>query len=298
MKSADGLIIYGYLGGNQEEGIIIVAKEDDTLEKLETIGLHPFTTPFDPIETVIEGLFHVENKIRERALELAGVFKAPEFIEPLFHLAAGDTELEIRERALEALGQFIHEGKISDFHRTDDGSEEKEDTGRTNKNQFLAIKEFMLRSAEAGDWPSELRVKALVVLASVEAEEAKRLIDKFYCSEDNVLTAGAVEAISRLSDGDWQQIVLKELSSSYGPARKRAAVNAAGLHGITEAGPELIRLLENSDDEVLRRAAAEAIGRLNWPEGVEHLKKFQDDRDDKVQKKVTESLVRMAGVEE
>ncbi len=273
-------------------------KEDDTLGKLETIGLHPFNSPFDPIETVVEGLFHVEDKTRERALELAGVFKSPEFIEPLFHLAAGDAEIEVREAALEALARFIHEGKISDFHRESGGSGEEEASGRTNKTQFQAIKEFMQRSAEADDWPSELRVKALQTLATVEAEGAKRLIDNFYYSGDKELIAGAVEAISRVHGGEWQQIILKELSGSYGSARKRAAVKAAGLHGITEAGPELIRLLENSGDEVIRRSAAEAIGRLDWSEGAKHLKRFQDDRDKKVQEKVTESLVRMSGLDE
>lgn len=271
------------------------------LEKLEEIERAPFSLPFNPVEVIKEGLFHTDKEVRDYALQLAGAYGSPEFIKPLFHLAAEAQKLETRQEALEVLGNFLHEGKISDFHRIDEQQadpEQKPNTKRLSRSQFQAIRDFLRGAVEEPDWPATLRARALVFFAMIEADEAKKTIENFYNSGNRTLAEGALKAISRLRSGEWTDIIMQELSSRHNKNRRQAAVEAAGQHRINEAGPELLKILENSGDSELRVAAIESLSMLTWSEAPRYLKEFKNDENKEVRRIATRGMLRQASAHE
>ncbi len=264
---------------------------DDILQQLKMIEQNPFDLSFDPVETISQGLFHLDDELRLKALQLAGSFKSPEFIKPLFHLAAEETDPVIQEKALEALSQFLHEGKLYDFHLNKLPRETgRATTKRVSQTEFNVIVEFFVELTKRENYPAKIRVQTLLQLANLNHDQVTEFIDRFYYSEEPILTRGALQAISRIERGDWMEIILEELTSSHSDQRKLAAIEAAGAHRLEEAGPELVRTLENSDDSHVRLAAIEALSRSSWESATEHLKKFLDDPDPTIKQAVRAAI--------
>ncbi len=274
---------------------------EEILEKLEEIERAPFGLAFNPVETIKEGLFHTEEEVRQYALQLAGAFGSPEFIKPLFHLTAEAQRLETRLEALKVLGDFLHEGRISDYHRVDEQQadpQHKPETKRLSRSQFQAIRDFLGRAVREQAWPAMLRAKALEYFAAVETKKAKRTIEKFYNSGDSALAEGALKAISRVHGGKWRNIIMQEITARHNQQRRQAAVEAAGAQGIKEAGPELLNILKSSDNEKLRLAAIEALSMLNWSEAPHHLEKFREDKNPEVRQIAKKGMLRQASAHE
>ncbi len=269
-------------------------REQELLEKITLVQKQPFDLPFDPVEIINEALFHTNDELRLQALKLAAAYKSPQLIKPLFHLAATEINSVLQKRAIAALGELLHEGKLYDFHLVNrpaspDG---ESPTAGLTCHQFQAIREFFRHLTLDEDSPPEIRTTALLQLAPVANSEISALIDRFYYSSEPELTRGAIKAIGRLEHGDWMEIILEELTNFYGAERILAAVEAAGRHNIREAGPELARLLENSDDRALRLAALNSLAGIDWSEAKNHLERYVKDSDPEIRKAAESALTR------
>lgn len=271
-------------------------KEAEELkEKLNTLEENPFGVHFDPIETLRDCLYHRNDEVRARAARIAGSFPNVEFIEPLFQIVAESTELEVRMAALEALGAYLHHGRMSDYHRASESEWELEDDDQMSElspTQFDAIQEFMRKLIRQETWPARLRGEALAQLSRLDPEDASVEIDRFYRSDDENLKLGAVKAIARIPEGDWEKIILQELSRQNEDDRILYAIEAAGTHRITDAGPRLVNILEESSNPEMREAAAEALSHIPWADSGEQLQRFTEDRNPKVRSFAQEGLIR------
>lgn len=271
-------------------------KEAEELkEKLNTLEENPFGVHFDPIETIKESLYHRSDEVRARAARIAGSFPNADFIDPLFRIVAESTDTEVRMAALEALGAYLHHGRMSDYHRAEEADwelEEDDQMSELTAEQFNAIRDFMKKLTQQDTWPSRLRGEALAHLARLDPEDASVEIDRFYRSEDRNLKLGAIKAIARIPSGDWEKLILQELSRQSEDDRILFAIEAAGTHRITDAGPRLVNILEESSNPEMREAAAEALSHIPWADSGEQLQRFTEDRNPKVRSFAQEGLIR------
>jgi len=269
---------------------------EELKEKLKTIEENPFGVHFDPVETLKECLYHRSDTIRVKAARMAGSFPNADFIEPLFRLVADSTELTVRVAALESLGAFLHHGRMADYHLETDSDRELEDDEELSElspTQFRAIKDFMRELVKQENWPSELRAEALAHFARLDPEEAATQVDRFYRSDDQRLKEGAVEALISLDEGNWEQMILQELArQNQRDNRLKYAVEAAGKHRVSDAGPRLLDLLEESPNQEIREKAAEALSLIPWAKAGEHLQKFTEDRNPRVRTHAQNGLIR------
>ncbi|MFB6347586.1 MAG: HEAT repeat domain-containing protein [bacterium] len=268
---------------------------EDLKEKLNTLEENPFGVHFDPIETLKECLYHRNNEIRVRSARIAGSFPNADFIDPLFRIVAESTELDVRMAALESLGAYLHHGRMSDYHRVEDAEWELEDDDEMSElttEQFDAIREFMNKLVQQDDWPDTLRGEALAHLARLDPESAAVEIDRFYRSNDEALKLGALKAIARIPSGDWEKLILQELSRQTEDDRILHAIEAAGTHRIVDAGPKLVNIIEESNNPEMREAAAEALSHIPWADSGEQLQRFTEDRNPKVRQFAQEGLIR------
>lgn len=268
---------------------------EELKEKLRTIEENPFGVHFDPVETIQEALYHRSDEIREHAARLAGSFPNADFIEPLFQLVAENTDLHVRQAALEALGAFLHHGRMSDYHIAEEAEWELEDDEQLSEldpDQFKAIRDFMRELVKQETWPASLRSEALSYFARLDPEEAAAQIDRFYRSENETLKTGAVQALVSLEHGDWERMILQEISRNRTDDRLKYAIEAAGIHQIADAGPRLLDLLEEKNNPEIRERAAEALSLIPWAKAGEHLQKFTDDPNPSIRSHAQNGLIR------
>ncbi|MFP4687402.1 MAG: hypothetical protein ACLFN5_04750 [bacterium] len=264
-------------------------------EQLEEIAKNPFALAFEPQEVIMEALYHSDDELRKQAINLAASFDAADFIEPLFHLIADDNRLEIRLAGLHCLGDYLHRGLMADYHLAGQKQyktvEDEEIKGLTLLH-FNLIRDYIEKIVEQEDWPNALRGRALVYYALAAPELAAASINRFYNSGEAELVTGAVKAIARIKQGEWRQIIMRELMREVNDARRLAALEAAAVHDIYEAGPELIRILDEETDKQQALAAVETLGYLSWPKATDYLKKYAESDDPQIAETAQTALLR------
>lgn len=285
------------LNSSFPSGVFIMVEEEheEIKEKLRTIEENPFGVHFDPIETLKQCLYHSDDEIRARAAKLVGSFPNADFIEPLFRLVAESDNLDVRKTGIDALGSFLHQARMSDYHLESESEwelDEDQQMDSLNPNQFGAIREFMGELVEQEDWPSSLRAEALPHYARLAPDVAMATIDRFYNSPNPDLQAGAVKAIAWVEGGNWERIIHKELLREARDERFFFAVEAAGAHRITDAVPKLADLLNETRNRDLRRAVAESLSLIPWGQYSDQLEEFVEDDDPEVQQYIHEGVIR------
>lgn len=264
-------------------------------EKLRILEENPFGSRLDPVETLKKSLYHQSNEVRVHAARLTGSFPSADFIEPLFQLAAENTDLDVRMAALDALGSFLHHGRMTDYHRRDQFDREldnEEQMAELTPEQFDAIRDFMGKLVEQETWPDRMRIQALQYYAQLQPDEATVQVERFYRRGNETLKTGALQALVNLPEGDWERLILQELSRSKPDDRLRYAIEAAGTHQLVDAGPRLLDLLEESRDQRIRAKAAEALSLIPWAKAGEQLQKFMKDENPDVRAHAQNGLIR------
>ncbi len=265
-------------------------------EKLEQLERNPFAGEFNPVETILEGFYHSSEKLQIKAIRMAGAFPTGDYIKPLFQIIAGEHPLEVRLAGVKTLGNYLHQGQMSDYHFAENEQldiEEEEEMSALTVQQFRAIRDFLETLVEQEDWPDMLRAEALKHYAPLAPESAATKAEQFYNSTSHQLRLAALEAISRIDCGRWTSIIMQEMQRRENDERKLAAIHAAGRHLISETGPELTKLLAESSDIEFRRAAIEALASLEWPEAEEYLERYTNDEDDFISKQAQRGLIKL-----
>ncbi len=265
-------------------------------EKLEQLERNPFAGDYNPVDTILEGFYHSDEQLQIKAIRMAGAFPTGDYIKPLFQIIAGEQPLEVRRAGVETLGNYLHQGQMSDYHFAEKQEveiDDEEEMSALSVEQFRAIRDFLETLVEQEDWPDALRAEALKHYAPLAPESAATRAERFYNSTSDQLRQAALEAISRIDHGRWTNIIMREMRRQQADERKLAAVHAAGRHSISEAGPELTKLITKNMDKKFRRAAIEALASLEWPEAEEYLQRYTDDKDDFISKQAQRGLIKL-----
>lgn len=179
-----------------------------------------------------------DGDMRSRAIRLLAESDDPKLASKFVDMFLNDADLAPRMEATTLLGEFILLGELEKL---------KESLQRKIEDAMIAV----IRSE---DNPS-LRKRALEALSYSSRPEIAALIESAFERADPTWVASALRAMGRSHDERWNDDVVNRMLDDD-PRIRFAAVEAAGELNIEDAGPILIKMLEDEeeDDDVVAAA--------------------------------------------
>ena len=179
-----------------------------------------------------------DGDVRSRAIRLLAESDDPKLASKFVDMFLNDADLAPRMEATTLLGEFILLGELEKL---------KESLQRKIEDAMIAV----IRSE---DNPS-LRKRALEALSYSSRPEIAALIESAFERADPTWVASALRAMGRSHDERWNDDVVNRMLDDD-PRIRFAAVEAAGELNIEDAGPILIKMLEDEeeDDDVVAAA--------------------------------------------
>ncbi|HID64185.1 MAG TPA: HEAT repeat domain-containing protein, partial [Anaerolineae bacterium] len=224
----------------------------------------------------VEGLWEDED------LTLAGL---------LVRLLRDDPSESVRAAAVTSLGRFVLLGELEKIEAA----------------PAMMVEDALLGAIYDPHETLEVRRRAVESIAYSGQDQVRDIIEMAYCDDEEEMRISAVFAMGRSADPLWREMVIAELDNPNPEMRYEAAracgeleISAAlsALVGLIEADPdpevqemaiwalgriggkEARRVLEaccESEDEVLRQAAEEALDELDFLGGHLDLLLFESD---------------------
>ena len=179
-----------------------------------------------------------DGEVRSRAIRLLAESDDPKLASKFVEIFLNDADLAPRMEATTLLGEFILLGELEKL---------KESLQRKIEDAMIAV----IRSE---DNPS-LRKRALEALSYSSRPEIAALIESAFERADPTWVASALRAMGRSHDERWNDDVVNRMLDDD-PRIRFAAVEASGELNIEDAGPILIKMLEDEeeDDDVVAAA--------------------------------------------
>jgi HEAT repeat protein len=239
-------------------------------EKMREMAEEDVNLDFTPI-------FHftfsdVDERVRLSSIEGLWEDETPSLIDPLVILLRSDPSPLVRAASATALGRFLLLGEM-------------ERISRLRRDQaYSALMGAILTSPP----DSIVYQHALELLAYTSNEEVEGLIRDAYASGNMALRVTAVFAMGRSSDKQYSELVRKELTSVL-PAMRAEAARACGELEVSEAAPELSKLVDDSDKDVTT-AALIALGQIGSDEARQLLEHAAASDDEEIAATAGEAL--------
>lgn len=184
-------------------------------------------------------------EVRTRALGLLAESDDPVLVDKILNIFQADTDLAPRLQAARLLGEFVLMGELEEL---------EED--RLNK-----IEEALISVIRSDENPT-LRRQALEAFGYSGRDEAVAILESGYEREDPLWVSSALRAMGRSHDNRWNGSVTAKLLDAD-PRIRYAAAEAAGELNIEAAGPILIQMLEDEEeDDEVTMAAIWAISQI------------------------------------
>ncbi len=179
-----------------------------------------------------------DGEVRARALALLSESNDPKLVSQIIDIFLNDAELAPRMEAANLLGEFVLLGELEELD---------EDKKTKVENALISV----IRSE---DNPG-LRKRALEALGYSSRDEMTNIIETAFHREEATWVASALRAMGRSHDNQWNDDVVSKLLDDD-PRIRFAATEAAGELNIQEAGPIMLQMLEDEeeDDDVISAA--------------------------------------------
>jgi HEAT repeat protein len=185
----------------------------------------------------------LDGEVRARAIRLLAESDDPKLVGTLTSILLNDADLAPRMEAALLLGEFILMGELDEI-----------------KAEIQAKAEDALISVISSEENPALRKCALEALSYSSRMEVATLIESAFQREDPTWVAAALLSMGRSHDERWNEDVVSMLLDED-PLIQAAAVQAAGELVIEEAGPILLKILD--DEEADEEVASAAIWSLS-----------------------------------
>ncbi|MBL8101517.1 MAG: HEAT repeat domain-containing protein [Anaerolineales bacterium] len=201
----------------------------ELLKNLDTVNL----VNYEEIGKAL--LKDADADIRAAAIGLLAESNDPKLASQLMDIFLNDAELAPRMEAANLLGEFILLGELEEL-----------DTALKTK-----IEDALISVIRSEDNPA-LRKRALESLGYSARDEMVNIIETAYHREEATWVASALRAMGRSHDNRWNDDVVSKLLDDD-PRIRVAAAEAAGELNIQEAGPIMLQMLEDEeeDDDVI-----------------------------------------------
>jgi HEAT repeat protein len=210
-------------------------------------------------------LTDADAAVRAQAMRLLAETDDPRLVPVLIDLLEHDEEVEPRVEAARLLGEFVLLGEL----------------GRLPDGLQRTVEDALLRM-EAGEGRAELRRRALEALGYSSRFEVPVLIESAFRRQDPYWVASALVAMGRSSDERWEEHVVSMLLHDDSRIRLPAAETAGEL-SIQAAGPILLKMLEDEEDEAVTTAALWSMSQIGGEEIRIYLQSLLDKAEDDAQ---------------
>lgn len=223
--------------------------DEDTIVSYEDIGKSLLDDP--------------DAEVRARALGLLAESNDPKLVDKLLSIFQSDRDLAPRVKAAELLGEFVLLGELEEM---------EESRQRKIEDALISV----IRSDEN---PS-LRRAAVEAFGYSGRNEAVAILESAYEREDPLWVASALRAMGRSHDNRWNDNVISKLLDSD-PRIRYAAAEAAGELTIEEAGPIMLKMLEDEEeDDNVTMSAIWALSQIGGEDARAYILNMLDNTDD------------------
>jgi HEAT repeat protein len=200
------------------------------LEDLEQMFEHDNLLSFESIMRFAMG--DPEPKVRFVALRALQGYHVQDLIPSFLEIVDNESDDELRALVVSLLGKYIYYGELDELPRS---------TQAKIEDQLF----LLARGSES----KLVRRRAVESLGFSSHDGVPDLIQSAFDIQDEDWKTSALFAIGRSCDNRWNQAVLKMLDHNSAKIRLEAA-RAAGELEIRAAKPQLVALLDDSDNEV------------------------------------------------
>ena len=206
-----------------------------------------------------------DGEVRARAIGLLAESNDPELVDTLIDIFLNDVDLAPRMESANLLGEFVLLGELEDLD---------EEFQRKVEDALISV----IRSE---DNPS-LRKRALESLGYSSRDEMADMIESAFQRADPTWVASSLRAMGRSHDNRWNDDVVSKLLEED-PRIRLAAAEAAGELSIEEAGPIMLQMLEDEEeDEDVISAAIWSLSQIGGDDAriyLVHLIEQTEDED-------------------
>ncbi len=211
-------------------------KPDRKLLLLEELLSHLNSEVLVSYEEIGRALLNdADGEVRARAIGLLAESNDPELVDTLIDIFLNDVDLAPRMESAHLLGEFVLLGELEDL---DEKFQRK-------------VEDALMSVIRSEDNPS-LRKRALESLGYSSRDEMANMIESAFQRADPTWVASSLRAMGRSHDNRWNDDVVSKLLEED-PRIRLAAAEAAGELSIEEAGPIMLQMLEDEeeDDDVI-----------------------------------------------
>lgn len=217
--------------------------------QLESLAETDTLVSFDDLARAL--LTDTDSEVRARAIRLLVDCDDQKLVPAYIKILGQDDDSSVRAEAARALGQFVMLGELEEISAAHHHNAE----------------DALFRS-ESDDDDADVRRAALESLGFSSRLEVPTLIESAFRRADPDWRASALIAMGRSNDDRWEDEVLSMLLNDL-PSVQLAAVQAAGELALTSAGPILLGMLQDLEEEVNDEVISAAIWSLSQIGGEE-----------------------------
>ncbi len=217
------------------------------MEDVEELGETNYTLSFEAIAR--HCLKDNDPGVRAIAVRTLWEYDLPDIVPHLLNMVEEDENSDVRAVSASALGKYVYLGELE----------------KLPQKSLKAIEEKLIKVINGSD-TTLVRRRALESLGYSSSKEVSPMIERAFYSGKDDMVVSALFAMGRSANPVWRDLVI-ELLDSDNPQIRTEAARAAGELEITRALPELLVLLDDSDDEV-RLASIWSLSQIGG-EGVQ-----------------------------
>jgi HEAT repeat protein len=203
-----------------------------------------------------------DAEVRAAAIRLLAEANDAKLAGSLIEILKNDPELEPRLEAAKLLGEFVLLAELDEF-----------------PDEVHIQTEDALLFIHNGEDHAALRRTCLESLGYSSRMEVEALIRAAFNRSDRAWVVSALIAMGRNSDDQWADSVISMLVDVDTRIRF-AAVQAAGELRIEEAGPLLLKLLEEEEDDEVTSAAIWSLSQIGGEDVRPYLENLIDQTED------------------
>ncbi|MFM8369953.1 MAG: HEAT repeat domain-containing protein [Chloroflexota bacterium] len=204
-----------------------------------------------------------DAEVRARALGLLAESDDPKLVDKLLKILQSDSDLAPRIKATILLGEFVLMGELEEL----------------DESRLRKIEDALIAIIRSDENPS-LRRAAVEAFGYSGRDEAVAILESAYEREDPLWVASALRAMGRSHDNRWDDSVVSKLLDAD-PRVRFAAAEAAGELTIEEAGPVMLKRLEDEEeDDNVTMAAIWALSQIGGDDARAYILNMLDNTED------------------